>query len=174
MSAEHGRTVKVSRTGLTGTPDSVGVTACLGTETAAETPVSASVEQGEQLYAVPFRSRDVGLAYLATWNRPQGRPAQVPEYDLSGSSADGVPSRAVYQQRASHLARLRLTVRSRVIPASFVMWQLGPDNYFQSLCSAGRTNGQQAAPFSSVHYVTPGVWTTEADTEIDRAYAIAG
>src|ERR1700733_9998246 len=31
MSAEHGRRVKVSLTGVAGTPDYVGITACLGT-----------------------------------------------------------------------------------------------------------------------------------------------
>jgi hypothetical protein len=165
MSAEHGRAVRVSLTGVTGTPDYVGITACLGTETAAETPVSASADRGQRLYAVPFRSRDVGFAYLATWNQAQVGPAQGPEYDISGSSGDGVPSRAAYQQRAGDLARLTMSVRSGVNPASSVMWQVGPDNYFQSLCTAGRTNGQQAAPFSTVHYVTPGVWTTEVDTE---------
>ncbi len=163
MNAEPGRPVRISLTGVAGAPASDSITACLGTETAAETPIAAFGGGGTSLYAVPFKSHDVAFSYLASWTAPGGVG-----YDITGSSADGVPAHAVYRQQASDLARLTIRVRSGVNPSSNDLWNLGPGNYFQSLCSAGRTGGELPEPFSVTQYVTRGRWTSEVDTEALR------
>jgi hypothetical protein len=154
LSAVGGKLVRMSLTGLRVPPGEEQVNACLGTQTAAETPVSASGGGDAAVYAVPFRSRDVGFSYLASW----------PGYAITGSSADGVPSHLSYQQRPGGLAKLTLNVRSGVNPATFNLWDIGPGNYYQVLCSPGQVSGQMTAPFSVTQYVTPGVWTSNTDT----------
>jgi hypothetical protein len=108
---------------------------------------------------VPFRSHDVGFSYLASWTSGQTG------YNIAGSSGDGVPSHLAYQQRLGGLARLTLNVRTGANPATSNNWGIGPGNYYQALCSPGRIGGQEAAPFSVTQYVSPGVWTSESDTE---------
>ena len=112
LSAAGGKLVRVALTGVTGAPDTTQVGACLGTQTSAETPVYASGGGGTALYTVPFRSGNVGFAYLAYWSRT---PAA---YAISGSSAGGVPASPVYRQRVSGLAKLTLAVRSGAAPAT--------------------------------------------------------
>jgi hypothetical protein len=159
LSAVGGRLVRMSLTGVSGQPGGDQVNACLGTQTAAETEVSAYGGNGTALYAVPFRSRDVGFSYLASWSGAQA------SYAITGSSADGVPRGLRYQQRLGGLARLTLNVRSGANPATFDHWDIGPGKYYQTLCSAGQVSGQMTAPFRVIQYVTPGVWTSETDTE---------
>ena len=159
LSAVGGRRVRISLTGVTGQPGNEQVNACLGTQTATETGVSAGGGGGTAVYAVPFRSHDVGFSYLASWTSGQAG------YAITGSSADGVPSHLTYQQRLGRLARLNLNIRSGANPATSNYWDIGPSSYYQTLCSPGRVSGQAAAPFSVTQYVTPGVWTSESDTE---------
>jgi len=158
LSAVGGRKVRISLTGVSGQPGEEHVDACLGTQTGAEYEVSAG-GGGMALYAVPFRSRDVGFSYLASWTKARA------SYAITGSSADGVPTRLRYQQRLRGLARLTLNVRAGATPATYDYWDVGPGNYYRALCSAGRISGQMPAPFRVIQYVTPGVWTSESDTE---------
>ncbi len=151
--------MRISLSGVTGQPGDEQVNACLGTQTAAETEVSAGGPEGTAVYAVPFRSRDVGFSYLASWTSGQAG------YAITGSSAHGVPSHLAYRQRIGRLARLTLNVRSRANPATSNNWEIGPGNYYQALCSPGRVSGQMVAPFRVIQHVTPGVWTSESDTE---------
>jgi hypothetical protein len=156
LRAAGGKLVRAALTGVTGAPDSVTVNACLGTQTAAETGVAAG-GAGIAVYAVPFRSRDVGFSYLATWSRtPAG-------YAITGSSADGVPASPVYRQRAAHLARLTLAVRSGAAPATDDLWFLAPGPGLGSLCAPG-VGGDLTAPFAVTNFVTPGRWTSRVDT----------
>ena len=159
LSAVGGRLVRISLTGVTGQPGDEQVNACLGTQTAAETEVSAGGAAGMAVYAVPFRSHDVGFSYLASWTSGQAG------YAITGSSADGVPSHLAYQQRLGRLARLTVNVRSGANPGTSNYWEIGPGRYFQNLCSPGVVSGQATAPFRVIQYVTPGVWTSESDTE---------
>jgi hypothetical protein len=158
MSAVGGKLVRLALTGVSGAPVNDQVNACLGTQTGGETPVFAGGGSGVQLYAVPFRSRDVGFSYLASWTGAQAG------YAITGSSSDGVPSRLVFTQRLGDLARLTLNVRSGVNPGSFNLWDIGPGNYYQALCPAGVVNGEAAEPFSITEYVTAGEWTSNTDT----------
>ena len=158
LSAVGGRLVRISLTGVTGQPGDEQVNACLGTQTAAETEVSATGGAGTAVYAVPFRSHDVGFSYLASWTSGQAG------YATTGSFADGVPSHLAYQQRLGRLAKLTLNVRSGANPATSDYWDIGPGNYYRALCSPGRVSGQATAPFRVIQYVTPGVWTSENDT----------
>jgi hypothetical protein len=158
MSAAGGKLVRLALTGVSGAPANDQVNACLGTQTGAETPVTASGGSGVQLYAVPFRSRDVGFSYLASWAGAQAG------YAITGASADGIPGRLGFTQHLGNLARLTLNIRSGVNPASFNLWDIGPGNYYQALCSPGRLGGQMTAPFSITQYVTAGEWTSETDT----------
>ncbi len=106
LSAVGGKRVRISLSGVTGQPGDEQVNACLGTQTGAETEVSAGGPEGTAVYAVPFRSRDVGFSYLASWTSGQAG------YAITASSAHGVPSHLAYQQRLGRLARLTLNVRS--------------------------------------------------------------
>jgi len=164
MSAAGGKLVRLALTGVSGAPADDQVNVCLGTQTAAETPVAAYGGGGVQLYAVPFRSNDVGFSYLAAWTGAQAG------YAITGSSADGIPSRLGFTQHLGELARLTVDIRSGVNPASFNLWDIGPDNYYRALCSPGRIGGQMTAPFSVTQYVTAGEWTSETDT----AYVTGG
>jgi hypothetical protein len=159
LSAVRGKLVRLSLTGVTGQAGNEQVNACLGTQTAAETEVSAYGGGGMAVYAVPFRSRDVGFSYLASWAGVQAG------YDITGHSADGVPSHLTYQQHLAALATLTLNVRSGANPATSNYWDIGPGNYYQLLCAAGRVGGQMTAPFRVIQHVTPGVWTSDSDTE---------
>jgi hypothetical protein len=158
MSAAGGKLVRLALTGVPGAPANDQVNVCLGTQTAAETPVTATGGGVVALYAVPFRSRDVGFSYLASWNEAQAG------YAITGSSGDGIPGRLGFTQRLGGLARLTLNARSGVNPASFDLWDIGPRNYYQDLCSPGLVNGQATPPFSITQYVTPGEWTSNTDT----------
>jgi hypothetical protein len=159
ISAVGGKRVRISLTGVTGQPADEQVNACLGFRTGAEYEVSAGGGSGTALYAVPFRARDVGFSYLASWTSGQAG------YAITGSSADGVPRHLSYQQDLGRLARLTLDVRSGANPATSNYWDIGPGNYYQALCSPGRVSGQMTAPFRVIQHVTPGVWTSESDTE---------
>jgi hypothetical protein len=159
MSAAGGKLVRLALTGVAGSPATDQVDACLGTQTGAETPVAAGGGGGVQLYAVPFRSRDVGFSYLASWTGAQAG------YAITGSSADGIPSRLGFTQHVGDLARLTLSIRSGVNPGSSNLWDIGPGNYYQALCSPGRVGAQMAAPFRITQYVTAGEWTSETDTD---------
>jgi hypothetical protein len=163
LSAVGGRLVRISLTGVTGQPGDEQVNACLGTQTAAETEVSAAGAAGTAVYAVPFRSHDVAFSYVASWTSGQAG------YAITGSSSDGVPSHLAYQQRLGRLAKVTLNVRSGANPATSNYWEIGPGNHFQDLCSPGGVSGQATAPFRVTQYVTPGVWTSENYT----AYATA-
>jgi hypothetical protein len=158
LSAVGGRLVRISLTGVTGQAGNEQLNACLGTQTAAETPVTAGGGGGEALYAVPFRSRDVGFSYFASWT------GAAAGYLITGSSADGVPRHLTYQQRLGGLARLTLNVRTGANPATSNRWAVGPGNYYQALCSPGQVGGPIRAPATIVQYVTPGVWTSDSDT----------
>ena len=157
LSAAGGKLVRAALTGVSGVPDTTQVTACLGTRTDAETPVYASGGGESALYAVPFRSRDVGFSYLASWQRsPAG-------YAISGSFADGIPARVSFRQRVSALARLTVNVRSGDSAATDDLWSIGPGNSFHALCTPGMINATLPAPFSLTTYVTAGTWTTRVD-----------
>jgi hypothetical protein len=157
LRAAGGKLVRTALTGVPGPPDSVEVNACLGTQTAAETGVAAG-GANIAVYAVPFRSRDVGFSYLATWSRtPAG-------YAITGSSADGVPASPVYRQRAASLARLTLAVRSGAAPATDDLWFLAPGPGLGSLCAPGGFGGDLTPPFSVTNFVTAGAWTSRVDT----------
>ncbi len=158
LRAAGGRLVRISLTGVSGPPGDEQVNACLGKQTAAESEVSAG-GGGMAVYAVPFRSHDVGFSYLASWTSGQAG------YDITGHSADGVPSHLTYRQRLGDLATLTLNVRSGANPATSNYWDIGPGNYYQLLCAAGRLGGQMVAPFRVIQHVTRGVWTSESDTE---------
>ncbi len=166
LSAVAGRKVRISLTGVTGQPGDEQVNACLGTQTGAEYEVSAGGGGGMALYAVPFRSHNVGFSYLASWTGARAG------YAITGSSADGVPSHPTYQQRLGGLARITLNVRSGANPATSNYWDIGPGNYYQTICSAGRVSGQMTAPFRVIQHVTPGVWTSESDTAYVNASGI--
>jgi hypothetical protein len=159
MSAAGGKLVRLTLTGVSGSPATDQVNACLGTQTGAETPVAAGGGSGVQLYAVPFRSRDVGFSYLASWTGAQAG------YAITGSSADGIPSRLGFTQHVGDLARLTLNIRSGVNPGTANLWEIGPGNYYQALCSPGQVDGQMTTPFSITQHVTAGEWTSETDTE---------
>ena len=58
-----------------------------------------------------------------------------------------------------------MNVRTGANPATSNYWEIGPGRYFQNLCSPGVVSGQATAPFRVIQYVTPGVWTSESDTE---------
>jgi hypothetical protein len=158
LSALGGRLVRISLTGVNGQAGDERVSACLGTQTAAETQVTASGGDGVALYAVPFRSADVGFSYLASWTGAQAG------YVITGSSGHGVPGHPTYRQRLSGLARLTLNVRSGANPATANYWEIGPTDFNQSTCSPGQVSGEMTAPFTIAQYVTPGAWTSESDT----------
>ncbi len=166
LSAVGGRLVRISLAGVTGPPGDEQINACLGTQTAAENEVSARGGTGTAVYAVPFRSHDVGFSYLASWTSGQAGNA------ITGSSSDGVPSHLAYQQRVGRLAKLTLNVRSGANPATSNYWEIGPGNRFQDLCTPGGVSGQATAPFRVIQYVTPGVWTSESDTEYVTASGV--
>jgi len=157
LSADGGRLVRISLTGVAGQPGEEQVNACLGAGTGAEYEVSAG-GGGMALYAVPFRSRYVGFSYLASWT------GATAGFAITGSSADGVPRHLTYRQRIGSLAKLTLNVRSGANPATFNYWDIVPGNDFQELCSPGRVSGQMTAPFRVIQHITPGVWTSESDT----------
>jgi hypothetical protein len=159
LRAAGGRRVRFALTGVAGQPGEAQVSACLGTQTSAENEVSAYGGGGVALYAVPFRSANVGFSYLASWTGAQAG------YAITGASGRGVPGSLAYRQRLSDLARLTLNVRSGANPSTGNEWDIGPGNYYQSLCTPGRVSGQATAPFSVIQYVTPGIWTSETDTD---------
>jgi hypothetical protein len=159
LSSVGGRLVRISLTGVAGQPGEEQVNACLGAGTGAEYEVSAGGGGSMAIYAVPFRSREVGFSYLASWTGARAG------FAVTGSSADGVPRHLTYRQRLGSLAKLTLNVRSGANPATSNYWDMAPGNYYRTLCSAGQVSGQMTAPFRVTQYVTPGVWTSESDTE---------
>ena len=159
LRAAGGKLVRAALTGVPGAPDSVAVTACLGTQTSAETGVAAAGGAGVALYAVPFRSRDVGFAYLATWSRPDRR---VRDHRIFG---DGVPASPVYRQRAArprppHPGRPQwaapatddAVVRSRPVPP------------WADCARPAVLGGDLTPPFTATTFVTAGAWTSRVDT----------
>jgi hypothetical protein len=158
LRAAGGKLVRAALTGVPGAPDTVAVTGCLGTKTSAETGVAAAGGAGVALYAVPFRSHDVGFAYLATWSGPTAG------YAITGSSGDGVPASPVYRQRAADLARLTLAVRSGAAPATDALWSIAPGPTQGGLCTPGGPGGDLTPPFTATTFVTAGTWTSRVDT----------
>ena len=159
MNAERGRLVRVSLTGVHASQTAEAISACL--ENTGNMVISAAAYSGSgvKLYAVPFRSANVGFSYQASWLGPAGAG-----YNLTGSSAGGIPAHLGYSQAAGHLAELAVDVRHGVNPATSILWELSPGNEFQSLCSYSDVGGQTTEPFGTTQYVTPGLWTTRVDT----------
>ena len=159
MNAEHGRLLRVALTGVTATAGNEAASACLSNSGNMVIHADAYGGNGVKIYAVPFRSPNVRFSYQASWQDASGIG-----YHLTGSSRGGIPGRLSFTQAASALAKLTVAVRDRVNPATSILYQLSPGNYFQSLCAYSDVNAQASEPSSTTQYVTPGRWTTEVDT----------
>ncbi len=160
MNAARGRLVRIALTGVHASQSAEAVSACLENSGNLVIPATAYGGGGVKLYAVPFRSANVGFSYQASWQGSGGVG-----YNVTGSVTGGIPARLGYRQAASHLARLAIAIRAGVNPATSIRWSLAPGNVYQSLCSYGGAGGQAAEPFSTTQYVTPGLWTTTVDAD---------
>ncbi|HEY2641855.1 MAG TPA: hypothetical protein VGI66_18440 [Streptosporangiaceae bacterium] len=160
MDAAHGRLVRVTLTGVRAVQSAIAVSACLQNSGNDVIPATAGGGAGVKLYAVPFRSASVRFSYQAAWQGTGGVG-----YNAAGSAAGGIPARLGYRAAASHLAGLAIAVRAGVNPATSIRWSLTPGNFYQSLCSYGGVGGQVSEPFTTTQYVTPGLWTTNVETD---------
>jgi hypothetical protein len=167
MNAEHANLVRVGLTGVTATPGSQTISACMSNGGTMEYSAEAYGGNGVKVYAVPFQSPHVSFSYLASWGDVSGVT-----YDLTGSERGGIPARLSFSQAGSELAKLTVAVRAGVNPATSVGYELIPGDWSASNCSSGAVDVQTTEPFRTTQYVSPGSWTTLVDASSGNAIGL--
>jgi hypothetical protein len=160
LNARHATQVHVALHGAVATEQNLLASACLaspgGSDAMAE---SASGGPGVPVYVVPRKSDRVNFSYIDDLQSATGA-----NYLLYGTASDRIPARPDYQQSASRLARVNVTLKGGADPtaSSVLLVQKGNGT---SLCEDGTDfSGTNFGPFRAVDYRTAGEWATSIQT----------
>lgn len=155
LNGSAGRRLRVTLAGASATVDQLSANVCMsiyadGQETVAG---GAWAGPGVPVYAVPVKSGNITFEYSDILTSATGAT-----YYLIGSARGEIPRHLAYTQRASHLARLTMALRSGAFGSSEFDWSI-QSGTSQSFCGIGQETNTYSVQ-SWVNYLTPGPWTT--------------
>ena len=155
LDGSDGRKLTVSLSGAQATVSQLSADVCMSQDPHGEEVLEGGAYGGPgvSIYAVPAKSANITFGYADILVSAAGA-----SYYLIGSKAGQIPSRLVYAQRASGLAKLTTELRSGAYGSSEFNWTIESGNG-EGFCGAGQ-NQNLSGPQSLVSYLTPGTWTT--------------
>jgi hypothetical protein len=155
LNGSDGRRLSVTLAGASATVDQLSANVCMSIYAGGQGTVvgSAWAGSGVPVYAVPVKSGNITFEYSDIL-----RSATGATYYLIGSARGEIPRHLAYTQRASHLAKLTMALRSRAYGSSEFDWSI-QSGTSQSFCGVGQQTNTYSVQ-SWVNYLTPGPWTT--------------
>jgi hypothetical protein len=155
LDGRDGKMLTVSLTGAQATVSELSANVCMSADPHGEEFMEGGAYGGPgvSVYAVPTKSAYISYGYSDILTSVGGA-----SYVLIGSKVGQIPSRLVYTQRASDLAKVTTDLRSGAFGSSEFNWTIQSGNG-QGFCGAGQNQDLYGAQ-GLVSYVTAGTWTT--------------
>jgi hypothetical protein len=155
LNGSAGRRLSVTLAGASAAVDQLSANVCMSIYSGGQETVvgGAWAGPGVPVYAVPVKSGNITFEYSDILTSATGAT-----YYLIGSARGEIPRHLAYTQRASHLARLTMALRSGAYGSSEFDWSI-QSGTSQSFCGVGQETNTYSVQ-SWVNYLTPGPWTT--------------